>query len=157
MIITWLIGCGSWWYTSILGFGIGLIWAYKKDDIDNFIKNKYMLITSLTIIIFIIFYSLPYLFEIFDGIIFVGSNVILSIVFVILLNLIIMRIRLYNNLLEFIGNISFEIYLTHPLILRLIKGDGILRIIQFLCIIVFSKIYNWGLKKVYKENKFVKN
>ena len=155
MIITWLIGCGSWWYTSILGFGIGLIWAYKKDDIDNFIKNKYILISSLTIIIFIIIYSLPYLFKIFDGIVFVGCNVVLALVFVILLNLIIMRINFYNNLLEFIGNISFEIYLTHPLILRLIKGDGILRIIQFFGIIVLSKIYNFCFKKIYKNNKSI--
>ena len=91
MAISWLVGCNSWWYTSILGFGIGLIWAYRKEYIDDFIKNNYKIISFFTMLSFIIFYSLPYVLMKFNGIIFVGINIIISLIFIMLLNIIMMN------------------------------------------------------------------
>ena len=39
IILARFVGCKSWWYTSILGFGLGLIWAYKKSSIDKLCKQ----------------------------------------------------------------------------------------------------------------------
>ena len=152
IILARFVGCKSWWYTSILGFGLGLIWAYKRESIDDYIKNKYRKLCIINIIIFIILYSLPYLIGRFDGVIIVGSNIILTLIFIILANIIVMKIKLYNKVLIFIGNISLEMYLIYPLVIKTLGFSEILKIVEFLFIIVVSKIYNFCLKKIYNDN-----
>lgn len=104
-----LIGTGIWWYNSTYCFFIGIIFGAYCEPLFNVLRKKHIIITLSTISIFIT----TFILNISKG------NIVTAIVsssfFVLVCICLLMKIQLYNNVLNFLGSISYEIYLIHKI------------------------------------------
>ncbi len=122
---------GTWWYNSVILFGIGLLFARHEDAIFKHIKKHYILYVILAVISMLGFYFLStYTQQVFSHI---GVNVPYEIrrwvcllaqmaacsSFVFCAVLLGMKVRLGNKALAFMGTITLEFYLIHGVFVEL--------------------------------------
>ena len=132
------------WYRSIFAFPLGVCYSLKKDKIESFLLNK-TLARYIALILFLIFLlslkyacvmlGLTYLQILFD----ITSSAMFSLVAVIMLR----KIKLGNKALSFLGSISFEIYLIHFLLIKLIYSfyfNGQMNLLLYFVISIVSVI-----------------
>lgn len=132
------------WYRSIFAFPLGVFYSLKKDKIESFLLNKTLvryiaLILSLIALLSLryacVILGLTYLQILFD----ITSSAMFSLVAVIMLR----KIKLGNKALSFLGSISFEIYLIHLLLVKLIYSfyfNGQINLLLYFVISIVSVI-----------------
>ena len=144
-VICRIIGTGTWWYKSIFCFFIGILVAEYYDFLFNYLRNRYLLFTSVTIILFILICGL----NIINGNIIM--SIISSVLFVLSCIYILMKIEIRNGIIKFIGSISYEIYLLHRIPLeglKSINNNYIYLIITVLLSITLAYIFSKFSRKV---------
>ena len=113
---------GDWEYVSIMAFLLGIFWMKYRVSIDKFIEKKYF--------IFLISFSiLMYVFRHYEDIMkdigitnryvyygIVGN--LCTMVFVVYFLLLTNKLNFSNKYLDFLGDISFEIYMIHGLVMH---------------------------------------
>lgn len=145
------------WYRSIFAFPVGVLYSYYVERIEKFYFNKTLLKYAMTIFSLIFVLVLRYicviggkegpqvLFDILSSMAFPFTTIIL-----------LRKIKFSNKLLFFLGNISFEIYLIHFLIMKVFdvyyKSGEINLILYFLLTFSFSILLAW---LVHFVNKFL--
>lgn len=92
---------GSWWYDTLLSFPCGMLFSCYKEKIENWAKKNYILTLGVNMICFGIFYSINS---------FIAYN-ICSCFFAITVVLLTMKVKIYNNLFNWLGKASFSIYI----------------------------------------------
>ncbi len=132
------------WYRSIFAFPLGVLYSLKKDKIESFLLNKTIGKYIVLILFLIILLSLRYVCVVFDlsylQVLFdVTSSAMFALVAVIMLR----KIKLGNKALGFLGSLSFEIYLVHFLLLKLIYSlyfNGQINLLLYFVISIVSII-----------------
>lgn len=112
-----LLGKESWWYNVAYCFLIGIIFGAYYKSIFSIIRKKYIIVTLGMSLIFISTFVL----NVFKGNIFILA--ISSSCFVLVCICLLMKFDIGNKVINLLGNISYEIYLVHRIIL-----DGFSRI-----------------------------
>lgn len=113
---------GAWEYVSIMSFLLGMFWMKKRDAIDKLVeKNYFICLFSISILMYILQHYDVVMKKIgitnkyvYYGI--VGN--ICTMVFVVYFLLLINKLNFSNKYLDFLGDISFEIYMIHGLVMH---------------------------------------
>lgn len=113
---------GDWEYVSIMAFLLGVFWMKNRISIDKFIESKYF-------ICLISFSILMYVFRHYEAIMknigitnkyvyfgIVGN--LCTMIFVVYFLLLTNKLNFSNKYLDFLGNISFELYMIHGLVIH---------------------------------------
>ena len=157
LILMYFLKLSGIWYKSTFAFLMGIIVAKNKENLMNWINKKYCIKIMISIIFLGILLSLGKYFEL--GILEILIYNIAVMLFILICLMLITKIREFeNHFLEYLGNISFEVYLYHGLFIDLFlrlqinKNIGAILIVMFSIIIasVMSKIDKCILKNIVK-------
>ena len=108
-------------YESILAFLLGVIWATSRQSIDELLSKRmyyFIYLFSSTIIFVLTLLCGNTSFLRFD-VLRVISKMMSAVAFVLVVNAVVMKIRFSNIITRMLGNIYFEIYITHGIFLGL--------------------------------------
>lgn len=133
LIITgflYLVGCGSWWYCSILAFAFGIFIGEKK-TIIKFSKKILLVLT----IMFIITYVYSYVLVIDDGIVFLLIKYSQSILICAIYSIASQKYTIKSKILRCLGENSFIIYMIHPFVFRIFSNYNFFSNFKFLEVI----------------------
>ncbi len=106
-----------WIYDTVLLIPCGCVWAFYEPKITDWLHRHYrsaLIITLLTFIVTVVFHMHPLLR--------IPAYMLSAILFMILLNLINMKFRPVGKALDFLGGISYEIYLLHGLPITFLRS-----------------------------------
>ena len=185
IVVNNILGFNNWWVNSCFAFFIGIYWASYKEKYAITLKDKNKIIRyaiMLSIILFAIigiqFFTSGYAImdiindtDLADDIMrepipVINMNII-CIALLFVLFTILEKMRLNDKVFTFLGNISFEIYLYHGLVMYLLRNPCFYCRIDYLYVILViglsiilaklmnianNKIYNFYLNKVEKES-----
>ena len=197
IVVNNILGFNNWWVNSCFAFFIGIYWASYKEkyaitllcailiplfmalkDKNKIIRYAIMLSIILFAIIGIQFLTSGYAImdiindtDLSDDIMrepipVINMNII-CIALLFVLFTILEKVRFNDKVFTFLGNISFEIYLYHGLVMYLLRNPrfycrvdylyailviGLSIILAKLMNIANNKIYNFYLNKVEKES-----
>ena len=119
------LGFGEWWYNASHLLIVGMIWALYEKKITDVITKAYFFITPVIWIIFITLFLIKY-YNVFD---FPNFHIIIKFFidffFVIGILLLFLKIEIGNKVLGFLGDISFEIYISQGLPQQFLRGNHI--------------------------------
>ena len=122
---------GHWWYTSTLLFVVGMYYAYYKEGITRFFAKYYRVVLPvITAGLIGSMYLSSYLDYKFgytpdrsikilwkeSAISMLGANLEAT-MFALFLVVLSMKLKFDNIILRFLGTISFELYMTHNIVL----------------------------------------
>lgn len=118
----------DWWYKTILCFLMGVIWGLNQNKIEIFFRKRYLGVLLFTVIFAIVSYLFPSimrrLFHLSGNYIWLINDGLMAISFTLLIGLLLYKINVRNKITVFLGNISYEIYLFHGLIMDVIVNAG---------------------------------
>lgn len=147
IVLCQVLGRGLWWYNTAFCFPIGILTAYYKSGIVHFLKMKFNYLLPLSLIgtVGSLYLSLKV------------SNLLqfaTPLIFILVVLLILMKVDLNSKVMNFINNISFEIYLLHLVILKVIFDNGVARdsiylVISLPIIVLVSFMVHWVVEKIY--------
>ena len=116
------MGYGFWWYNSSLPFVVGLLWAKYKNKIDSFVNNHYFALLILFTILLFISHRYDFIISklnIVDSYSYALIANLDNVIFTIYFLLFIKKFNFDNKYLNFIGKISFELYMIHGLVMSM--------------------------------------
>lgn len=185
IVVNNILGFNNWWVNSCFAFFIGIYWASYKEKYAITLKDKNKIIgyaIMLSIILFAIigiqFLTSGYAImdiindtDLADDIMrepipVINMNII-CIALLFVLFTILEKVRFNDKVFTFLGNISFEIYLYHGLVMYLLRNPRFYCRVDYLYAILVielsiilaklmnianNKIYNFYLNKVEKES-----
>ena len=113
---------GDWEYVSIMAFLLGVFWMKNRVSIDKFLeKNYFIFLVSFSILMYVFRHYEVIMKNIgitnkyvYYGI--VGN--LCTMVFVVYFLLLTNKLNFSNKYLDFLGDISFEIYMIHGLVMH---------------------------------------
>ena len=153
---------GEWWYNTTLLFPIGMIIAEKKDLLKKLAMKYYWILLPGCVIGFIGFRFFCsrelglrgyWTMQIMDKVRAYLLQVPGVILFVLFLVLILMKVRIGNALLSFLGKFSLEIILVNGVFLRLFLGlEQKYGLICYLCLTFVGTIFAAVLLYKLKQN-----
>lgn len=151
------LGVGDWWYNSLGLVVIGVIYADFEKYINWLFDHFYYILLGVFISLFL--FTHIYRKQIMNHVripFFLLQN-ITSTAFTLSLVAICKKVNLYNKITNFLGDISFEMYMFHPIIMSILvdylKSDKVTFYFAFLLFaftIEFSFLFNYIMKKIYK-------
>lgn len=111
-----------WWYLSVLAFPVGMIYAIYDTEVTKFFNKKYFRWLVFSIIGFICCYkylafSGVYYTNTLKGLILEQIPIILFVLSVIVINI---RYRFDSKILDFLGSISYELYISQTIVFTLL-------------------------------------
>ena len=132
------IGKRPYWYDDVFTYWIGVAVAFYKNDIIKFFTGvRYW----ISLIALSVLFDVSYYFA-FYGRQYVYSTIILSTSAALIVFLIMMKLDIRSRFFEFIGRYSFEIFMSHQLIILLMNilfiHNSTIMFSSFLIIIIFS-------------------
>lgn len=101
------LGKGVWWYDTLFCYPAGMMFALLKNKYDKMVSRPFGYILALALSIAVYVYGHEYI----DANRLIAFN-ILSIAFCVAIALVTTKIHLKSKALNFLGNISLEIYLV---------------------------------------------
>lgn len=137
---------GSSWYGSMLCFNVGLFYGEYTKEIDNFFQKKFLKKNILCA--FFVLLGIGGFFVFGEN--FLG-NVILrnlaSVFWTLWLLSFLQKVSICSRLGVFLGKISYEIYLIHPMVIILLKDISDPFLFSVICI-TFSLFLAWIFHKI---------
>ncbi|AAM31800.1 conserved protein [Methanosarcina mazei Go1] len=162
----YIIKIGSWWYINSFSFPIGIYTAINFNKICSYIEKNYTKYTIFFILSFGILSSgiaSFLLYQVFHFHFKVIIETLSSILFLPVVLLLLLKVDLRHNFLNFFGDISYEMYLIHMKIyiilgefLQINKSYNIL--VYFIIVIMLSKgilLFEKLLLKTIHKNTYV--
>lgn len=142
------VGWPGYWYSSILSFPMGMMFATKEKEIGGLLYNKEKLILFVLTIISIVLLSILCINDSPESTdTFIGFISMLFIPIAIAFLLIEISFKPFNNILK-IGSLSYEIYLVHGLIIE-IASQLELNVVSFIALVLpFTLIFASILRRV---------
>ncbi|MGY3817002.1 acyltransferase family protein [Gemella taiwanensis] len=157
---------GDWEYVSIMAFLLGVFWMKNRISIDKFIEKDYF--------VFLVTFSiLMYAFHHYEAIMknigitnkyvyygIVGN--LCTMVFVVYFLLLTNKFNFSNKYLDFLGNISFEIYMLHGLVMHYLGkffiSSPVNDVIYTVVVLLVSIIFAYLIKQliIVIEKKLIK-
>jgi membrane-bound acyltransferase YfiQ involved in biofilm formation len=155
---------GAWWFNTPALLVVGMLWAIYDEKILKFLKKYYYLCVFAAFAIFaIVFVLLTKASGMTD---FPIKSIISALFFVIFLLLGLLKFKIGNPILDYLGGISFELYLCHEIFLILFKkvlvieNDLIYALTAIVCSILFAQLFaflNKFILSYYKKLVFCNN
>ncbi len=154
-IVSYLFKFG--WYVECLGFAYGIIIFNIQDKINNMLNKKYfinlIIFVCLSIILGIIYIKIKNV-ELINYII----KIILGISLISLIAVLFKKIKVYNKVLDTLGNISYEIFLLHTIIIYILKDLNIISGLYIITVLIITILCAYIMKKIdNKISKLIKN
>lgn len=110
-----IIDMSNPWYGSTLCFPLGVLLAQNESNIKNTLKKKFFLITASSLCLTMVGTFLFFFFSNYSFISDVIGRNIASVSFCIFIYMLLMKFRIGNKVSQFLGSISYEIFLIHGL------------------------------------------
>lgn len=142
---------GANWYKSSLLLVFGMFWAIHEQNIITLFKNKYTQIILSSAIFFILLYIIKRLIPITNETTLILDVILPSlfgISFVICALAIFMKIQIGNKILNILGEISLELYLTHALFKFTLRSKYIYisnELIWCISVLAGTILFSYGL------------
>lgn len=154
-IVSYLFKFG--WYVECLGFAYGIIIFNIQDKINNMLNKHYfinlLIFTGLSIILGIVYIKIKNV-ELINYII----KIILGISLISLISVLFKKIRVYNKFLDILGNISYEIFLLHTIIIYILRNLNIISGLYIITVLIITIICAYIMNKIdNKISKLIKN
>lgn len=155
IVIMHSLGMGYWWYYRCHCVVIGMLWCEKKDILLSVFKKHFGLwwtgvfFSVVSLFIYSTFRNSDY-----------TTTAILLVTFVVLVQLTCMKAKLENPILEWLGNLSMEIYLIHGLVLGFLRSSiiSISNVVFYgLLVFLFTIIIAVGFKKIFARFESILN
>ncbi len=122
----WRANWNGWWYNSFLAFAIGSIFAFHENEITTWARKNgnYWVTVGILLLSYIglRFLNVSLSIDTWGGLL---SEALAPTVFSFAVIIINMKIRILNPIWNYIGNISYEIFLIHALLIGLYRGKNI--------------------------------
>ena len=153
-IVSYIFQIG--WFVECLGFAYGIILYNKENNINSFLETDYIKKILVEIVVSII---LGILYIKLKNVIIINYilKILLGISIISLIICLLRKIKINNKILSFLGNISFEIYLLHDMIMQKLLGlnvtSGLYIVISLTVIIVSASVMNYIDSKITKSLK----
>jgi putative acyltransferase len=147
---------GDWEYVSIMAFFLGVFWMKDRSLIDKFIeKNYFVFLVSFSI--------LMYVFRRYEVIMknigitnkyvyyeIVGN--LCTMIFVVYFLLLTNKLNFSNKYLDLLGDISFEIYMIHGLVMhylgKFFVSSAVNDVIYTIVVLLVSIVFAYCIKKL---------
>ena len=132
------------WPTESIGFIFGLILYHKKEIITSELKQNH---TRKMIILFLLSALLGILYMKYKHVFFLGGwllRVVLAVVLLLLFSACTMNISFEGRLVQLLGNISYEFYLGHLVVISIVSrlfpkiSSGVFIVIVFVATLILS-------------------
>ena len=152
-------GYGSWWYNTAPVLVLGMFWALHEKKIDALFQKKYWTISVGTAALFVTVYAAKILLRrlMESNWLSLMMTWCVAALFACCVLMVLMKMRLRNPILQYLGERSLEIYLSHYLFIQLFRTDKLPRINDFfyvilvvVCTIVFSHLFHYINQKILK-------
>ncbi len=166
MAFCYQLGYGTWWYNSCFAFPFGMVWAFYKYKIDEFMQSRFWLKEAgflfLTVAFHFAQFKVPYIFGIEElqtmtGVLCVQCSVLCFTVFGICLG---MHLQFQGKLLTFLGTCSLELYMIHGLWMTAFRNDHlyissdiVYPLAVFICATLSAYLIHRGLGPVMNKMK----
>lgn len=134
-----------WWYNTILAFAAGLLYSWRKDTIEHFVKTKYLLSLFSAITGFLIFFYFPYAQ-------FGISNNLCAVCFALVVVIASMKVKIGNRVLIWLGVNLFPLYIFQRipmLVFSQIEHGALITVSPYLYIIMCAAvtgIFGWAYR-----------
>ena len=147
---------GDWEYVSIMAFFLGVFWMKDRSLIDKFIeKNYFVLLVSFSILMYVFRHYEVIMKNIgitnkyvYYGIVGNLCTMIFVVYFLLLTN----KLNFSNKYLDFLGNISFEIYMIHGLVMhylgKFFVSSAVNDVIYTIVVLLVSIVFAYYIKKL---------
>ena len=147
---------GDWEYVSIMAFLLGVFWMKNRVYIDKFLeKNYFIFLVSFSILMYVFRHYEVIMKNIgitnkyvYYGI--VGN--ICTMVFVVYFLLLINKLNFSNKYLGFLGDISFEMYMIHGLVMhylgKFFVSSGVNDVLYTIVVLFVSIVFAYYIKKL---------
>ena len=147
---------GDWEYVSIMAFFLGVFWMKDRSLIDKFIeKNYFVLLVSFSILMYVFRHYEVIMKNIgitnkyvYYGIVGNLCTMIFVVYFLLLTN----KLNFSNKYLDFLGNISFEIYMIHGLVMhylgKFFVSSTVNDVIYTIVVLLVSVVFAYCIKKL---------
>ena len=147
---------GDWEYVSMMAFLLGIFWMKNRISIDKYIEENYF--------VFLVSFSiLMYVFRHYEAIMknigitnkyvyygIVGN--LCTMVFVVYFLLLTNKLDFSNKYLNFLGDISFEIYMIHGLVMhylgKFFVSSPVNDVIYTIVVLLVSIVFAYYIKKL---------
>ena len=118
-IFCYLIGLDRYWFNTSFCFPVGVFIALYKEKFFYYMKEKFIIISSLSFIslALTIIISLP--FKTTHPLIYVILVSLSSISFIFSVLSFLFKVKIENKFIIYVGSISYEMYLTHNKIITI--------------------------------------
>ncbi len=146
----WMVFCvkmhyGAWWYNTSSLLIVGMFWATYEERLNRIFKNMYWKCCLFVLFVFGTAFVLLSLLPTMD---FPIKSIIISLMFTLLLIFALLKCRIGNPVLEFLGGISLELYLCHEVFLLMfkqlfvIKNNLLYSLVAIVCAVAFAYAFN---------------
>ena len=145
------IGLGNWWYQTMPCMVLGMIWAYKKEEIDTLLNNHAQIAFLVSSGSFTALYILHH--YVFGHIAFIMLYCLCFVCGVMTLSYLLANTKLINNpFFKLCGNYSLEIYVSHSFFLRLIRLNIITdKYLYIAAVFAGTAFVSFALKLLYEK------
>lgn len=142
-IFLYLFSFSAHWYISILSFSFGVFYHKYEEEINNYINYKTIFISILLFLVIFIMDKYVSFKNLNIGFLDVVVKNALCLTFNYIIVCLFKYIKFNGKLLDKIGNISYEIYLTHPLIFAFIPkfNSNSLLVLVILFVVLLSSYF----------------
>lgn len=143
------------WTLSCYAIVLGMFWMLYKEKISRFISQYYYLMLLLPFALCIVFHYI-YTVVLYPSGWFFGM--LASLLFVISIIVFNFKFQNRNIILSFLGKISFELYILHPVVVNFLRGKIIYiqsDTVYFLSGMVISVILAWLLYLAINVRKII--
>ncbi len=124
-------GFGTWWYNSFHLFAVGVITARHRDGLLRALKKHYVPLFVISVALFAALFSIGNYYYATCMVFRLPPSEPLrvtlepfmqassAVLFILVMTLLGLKIRIGNKVLRFLGTFTLEIYIAHPLFVRL--------------------------------------
>lgn len=160
ILISFLLRKGLWWYDSCSTFLFGVIYCKYKGFFIKVSKKYYFYLLSLSLLLFFIVMikiNTSFIISNLDKLVYLFLKHFSALIFTLIIFLFLMKVKIKNKFTILLGQISFEFYLIHKLILDILRSNFIyieshfkygVTAILLTCII--STIINYAITNIFK-------
>ena len=157
--IVYIIGClkinyEGHWFPAAFAFYYGIVWAFYKNKIDNDLK-KGIFAVIIGLVAFYYFITMGVQFE-------YGWAEFKCLMYLTIIILLGMKVKLQSEIMEWLGSMSYEIYLVHGLFFPLLCNNHInftdkfafmltMLILTFISAFILHRLFSNVLKMVLKS------
>lgn len=144
---------GSWWYNTVPVLIFGMVWALQEQKINAFFRKRYWIAAPAAAILFVAVYGVKIFLNsrVHGRLVSVPMTWLTAVLFACCVVLLLMKVKVRGPVLDWLGEHSLEIYLSHYLFMTLFYSRCIVVENDFLYIalvIVCTLAFAWGFHRV---------